>query len=211
MTTTPEKTPASPEAPGLSWRFRTRDLITVAIFAAIYMVITYVLGMLSLFGPLMWIVSVPVAIIVNGTTFMLFFTRVTHAGMFTLFAVVQGAFFLLHGGAPSGAAAAVVLGIVVEAIAYAGRYRARWSAIASYTIFGLTAFTPFLPMVLNRDAYFGSAAWQSMGEEFVNSADELFTLPLMGLLAAVCLLAGFIGALFGAAVLRKHFVRAGLA
>lgn len=68
-----------------------------------------------------------------------------------------------------------------------------------------------LPMIINREAYFGSPAWQSMGEAFVRAADELFTLPLMGAVAVGCVVAGFIGGLFGTAMLRKHFVNAGLA
>lgn len=211
MNVSPVSAPTQQSGRRLSWKFSARDLINTAIFGAIFMVVTYAVGMLSLFGPLMWLVSFPIAIVINGITFMLFLTRVHHAGMITLFSVVIALFFILHGGMVIGAAAAVLLGLIVEVIAYAGGYRSRWAAIASYTVFGLAGFIPVLPMIINRDAYFGSPAWQSMGEAFVHAADELFTLPLMGAVAVGCVVAGFIGGLFGTAMLRKHFVNAGLA
>jgi energy-coupling factor transport system substrate-specific component len=50
-----------------------------------------------------------------------------------------------------------------------------------------------------------------MGEEYVASADALTTLPVLGVLALAIAVAGLLGGLLGSAVLRKHFVRAGLA
>ncbi|MCH8614039.1 MptD family putative ECF transporter S component [Arsenicicoccus dermatophilus] len=188
-----------------------RDLITVAIFGAIYVVITYLLGMIGVFGPLAWMISVLVTVLVNGITFMLFYARVRRAGMVLLLSVILALAFLLHGGALVGALAAPVVGLGAELVARSGRYASRASGIGACTVFGLTAFVPFLPMLVDRESYFRSAAWQSMGADYVRAAEQVFTVPMMLALAVACLVAGLLGGLLGAAVLRKHFVRAGLA
>ena len=80
--------------PRFSLRFTARDLTSVAIFAVIMIVVTYVIGMLGILSPLVWLVVMPVSVLVNGIVFMLFLTRVKHAGMVTLFGVVIALFFL---------------------------------------------------------------------------------------------------------------------
>ncbi|MEZ3161337.1 MptD family putative ECF transporter S component [Microbacterium sp. BWT-B31] len=199
------------ERPRFSIEFSARDLLNVAIFAVIFIVVTYAIGMLGIISPLTWLLAVPVSIIVNGIPFMLFLTRVKHAGMVTLFAAIVGLFYLLSGNTLVSTIAIVLLGILAELVLLAGRYRSRWAAIGAYTVFSLGFFSPFLPLLYDRQGYFGSATWTQMGEDYIRASDELFSLPVLGLLALAILIAGFLGGLLGSAVLRKHFVRAGLA
>lgn len=210
--TTSRSTSWAPAAQNIrSLQLSARQLLNTAIFAAIFAVLTYALGLLSLFGPLAWLVSVPIAVIVNGITFTLFLTRVTHLGMVTLFGVVMAVVFVLHGGAAVGVPFTLVFAVLADLVALAGRYRTRWSAICSYALFSVTAFTPFIPIVLNRGSFFRTAAWEATGESYVEAAERLFILPVLGLLVLGCVAAGLVGGWFGTAVLRKHFVAAGLA
>lgn len=202
---------AAPARGPVSLRFTARDLVSVAIFAAIFIVVSYAIGMLGIISPLTWLLVVPVSIVVNGITVMLFLTRVRHAGMVTLFAVVVGGFYLLSGNTLISTLAIVGLGVLAEVVLWVGRYRSRWAAIWAYTLFALAFFTPFLPLLFDREGYFSTASWAQMGEEYVTAADRLLTLPVIGLLALAILIAGFVGGLLGSAILRKHFVRAGLA
>lgn len=85
------------------------------------------------------------------------------------------------------------------------------TAIWAYTVFALSIFTPVLPLLVDRNAYLTTSSWTQMGDEYVNAAGALLTGPVLGMMALVILVAGFLGGLLGSAVLRKHFVRAGLA
>ncbi len=199
------------EARRLSLRFSARDLLRVAIFAVIFIVATYAIGMLGILSPLVWLVIVLVQAIVGGVTVMLFLTRVRHAGMLTLFGLVVALFSLLNGNTLLSTAGIVVLGLLAELILWAGRYRSKWAAIWAYTVFGLSFFTPFLPLLLDRRAYLASSSWTQMGEDYVRASDTLLSAPVIGALALAVLVASFLGGLLGSAILRKHFVRAGLA
>lgn len=195
---------------GLSLRFSARDLVGVAIFAVIMVVVTYAVGMLGILSPLVWLAVVPVSVLVNGIVFMLFVTRVTHAGMVTLFGIVVALFYLLTGNTIFSTLGIILLAVIAEVVLRVGGYRSRWAAIWAYTIFALAFFTPFLPLVFDRENYLRSQSFTVMGEEYVAGADALITLPVLGALAVVVAVAGFFGGLLGSAMLRKHFLRAGL-
>jgi len=199
------------ERPRLSLRFSARDLLRVAIFAVIFIVVTYVIGMLGILSPLVWLLIVPVQAIVGGVVVMLFLTRVGHAGPLALFGLVVALFYLLSGNTVLSTAVILVLAVLAELLLWAGRYRSRWAAIWAYTLFGLSFFTPFLPLVLDREAYFATSSWTEMGEDYVRASDALLSAPVIGALAGGILVAAFLGGLLGSAILRKHFVRAGLA
>ncbi|MGO1315414.1 MAG: MptD family putative ECF transporter S component [Cellulomonadaceae bacterium] len=197
--------------PRLSVRFSARDLVSVAIFAVLMIVVTYVIGMLGILSPVVWLIVIPVSVLVNGIVFLLFVTRVKHAGMVTLLGVVVALFYLLTGNSIFSTIGIIVLAVLAEVVLWAARYRSRWAAIWAYTIFALSFFTPFLPLVFDRENYLRSPSFTRMGEDYVAGADALTTLPVLGVLAGGIAVAGFLGGLFGSAVLRKHFVRAGLA
>ncbi|SJM43996.1 Substrate-specific component BL0695 of predicted ECF transporter [Frigoribacterium sp. JB110] len=192
-------------------RFSARDLVNVAMFAVLMIVVTYAIGMLGIVSPLVWLAVVPVSVLVNGIVFMLFVTRVRHAGMVTLLGVVVALFYLLTGNTVFSSIGIIVLAVLAEVVLWGGGYRSRWAAIWAYTIFALSFFTPFLPLVFDREGYLTSPSFTRMGDEYVAGADALTTLPVLGVLAVAVAVAGFLGGLLGSAVLRKHFVRAGLA
>lgn len=197
--------------PRPSLRFSARDLLNTAIFAAILVVATFTTGMLGIFSPLVWLLITPLQVLVSGVIVLLFLTRIRHAGMFTLFAAVIALCYLPTGNTLLGVAGIIVLGLIAELILWVGRYRSKWAAIWAYTVFALSFFTPFLPLLVDREAYLAASSWTQLGPEYVHAADMLFTPPVLGIVALLILVTGFLGGLLGSALLRKHFVRAGLA
>lgn len=191
--------------------FSARDLVNVAIFVVIYIVQEFAIGMLGVISPLVWLLLVPVIIIVGGIVYTLFCTRVKHPGMATLFGILVALFYQTQGHPLVGSVAIVGLAVIADVILWLGKYRSKWAVIGAYTIFSLGFYTPFLPLVWDREAYFGEDVWKQMGAEYVQAANALFTGPVLAGLVGVVLVAGFLGGLLGSALLKKHFVRAGLA
>ena len=58
--------PPGSARPRLSLRFSARDLVNVAMFAVLMIVVTYAIGMLGILSPLVWLAVVPVSVLVNG-------------------------------------------------------------------------------------------------------------------------------------------------
>lgn len=202
---------AARQAPRFSFRFSARDLLSTAIFAVIFIVVGYAIGMLGLISPVTWLLVVPLGALVNGITFMLFVTRVKHAGMVTLFALIVALFYLIGGNNLLSTAGVVLVGVIADLVLSVGRYHSRRAAIGSYTVLGLAYGTPFLPLFIDRDSYFNTADWEQMGEEYRRGAELLLSPQVVVIFAIGLVVASFLGGLLGAAMLKKHFVKAGLA
>ncbi|MDR3359116.1 MAG: MptD family putative ECF transporter S component [Bifidobacteriaceae bacterium] len=205
-----DQTASSAEATGSPPRFSARDLVNVAVFGVIFLVVAWSISMLGVISPVVWLVTLPLEIVACGIPFALFLTRVKRGGLVAVFGLIVALFFLLAGNTLISSLGIVALGAAADLIFRAGG-GGKWASILAYTVFSLGFFTPFLPVLFDREAYFASSTWTDMGAAYTAAANALLTGPVLGLMAGAVLVAGFAGGLIGAAILRKHFVRAGLA
>lgn len=201
----------SPEGPSFSVRMRARDLLNVAIFAVIYLFVSYAMIMPGLISPLIFVVALLLGVIVCSIPYLLFLTRVKHGGMVTLFGVVLGLVFALSGYGWIAFALTVLVSVAAEVILWFGRYRSQRAAIGAYTVFALSSAAPFVPLVIDREAYFTSSAVSGQTPEYVEAMEQILTLPVVWGYFGATLVCGLLGALLGIVLLKKHFVRAGLA
>jgi energy-coupling factor transport system substrate-specific component len=195
----------------LSVAMSARDLLNVAIFAVIYFVVVYAIAMLGIISPLVMLLTLPLSIVVAGIPYMLFLTRVRHAGMVALFGTAIAVLYLISGQPLISTFLTVVVSVAAEAILWAGRYRSRWAAIGAYAVFSLWFIGPMLPLALNRAEYLSSPGMQAMGADYVAEFDRTVSATALWLYCLSTVVCGLIGGLLGAAALRKHFTRAGLA
>ena len=188
-----------------------RDLMTIGIFLAIYIVLYFAITMFGFLNPVMMLVTLGLSIVVGAIPFMLFLARVKHAGMVALFAIVLGVLLLVIGFPPLSIGVLVSLAVVVELVLAVTGYRSRWAGVLSYTIFSVWNTAPLLPLFYDRQGYFSSPSMSRMGPEYTARLDAfLSTGVLIGFdIAAVVL--GLIGGVIALRLLRKSFARAGLA
>ena len=188
-----------------------RDLMTIGIFLAIYIVLYFAITMFGFLNPVMMLVTLGLSIVVGAIPFMLFLARVKRAGMVALFAIVLGVLLLVIGFPPLSIGVLVALAVVVELVLAVTGYRSRWAGVLSYTIFSVWNTAPLLPLFYDRQGYFSSPSMSRMGPEYTARLDAfLSTGVLIGFdIAAVVL--GLIGGVIALRLLRKSFARAGLA
>lgn len=194
----------------LESRLRARDLLNVAIFVVLYIVVVFVVSMLGIVSPLMMVLTLPLVPVAAGIPYMLFLTRVRHPGVITLFGVVFAVASMSWGFAWQAALVIIVFAIIAEIPALAGRYRSKWASIVTYTIFSAWMIGPWIPMFLDPIRYFGAQEAQ-YGARYVAEMHEVLTVPIVLATWAAGIACAFLGGLLGTSVLRKHFRRAGLA
>jgi len=194
-----------------SLAFKARDFLNVAIFAVIYIVVIFAVAMLGIISPLVMVLTLPLAPLIAGIPYMLFLSRVRHGGMVTLFGIVFGLASMGWGHPWQSALVIVVVSLIGEIAMYLGRYRSTWAAIWTCTIFSAWMIGPWIPFFLDPAEYIAQQATQSMGSEYAAQMDAVLAPPVILGVWAAGIVFGFLGGLLGSAVLRKHFVRAGLA
>ncbi|MGO2747139.1 MULTISPECIES: MptD family putative ECF transporter S component [Microbacteriaceae] len=209
--TAPAPATAAPTPPKRSLRFSPRDIINVAIFAVIYFIVVFAVAMLGVISPFVMIVTLPLTPIVAGIPYMLFLTRVRHAGMVALMGVALAALDLVIGHPWQSALIIIVLSLIGEAIMAAGKYRSTWAAIWTYTVFSAWFIGPWVPFLLDPAGYIASYGLEAYGEEYAQSFRELVTVPTILLMVLSTVVCGFLGGLLGSRLLSKHFRKAGLA
>lgn len=192
-----------------SRRLTVRDLITVGIFSAFYIVVFYAAGMLGII-PIFMVVLPLMLPIVTGIPFMLYLTRIKKFGMITITGVLVS--LVMMGGGHSWYILVIgpACGVAADVILWTGKYASWKHSIVAFFVFSLWVFGPMLPLLVAQQAYLEQVS-QTYGTEYTQALSVLMpswywiTIPIQVAIGAL------IGAWIGRATLRKHFTRAGIA
>lgn len=99
-------------------------------------------------------------------------------------------------------------GLIAELIYKSGNYASQTKAVLTCGVFSMWAWGNFIPLFFNREAYW--ATRQSFGEEYITTLNSLMPMWLCPVLLIASFVFGIIGGMFGKALLKKHFKKAGI-
>ena len=189
-------------------KLKGKDLINIGIYAAIYCVVMTAIAMLG-YIPIMMPLLAVFCPLVGGIPMMLFYTKVKKFGMITIMSVIIGIYLWVTGMGIYPAIFGVVFGFLADLVAKSGGYQSFTKTVLSYGVMCLMLFGNFLPLYIDREGYFASR--QKFGQEYIDSLGNImqpWTAPVIIIASFVF---GVLGALLGKALLKKHFVKAGIA
>jgi len=189
-------------------KLKGKDLINIGIYAAIYCVIMTCIAMLG-YIPIMMPLLAVFCPLVGGIPMMLFYTKTKKFGMITIMSVIIGIYLWVTGMGIYPAIFGVVFGFLADLVAKSGGYKSFAKTVLSYGVMCLMLFGNFLPLYIDREGYFASR--QEFGQEYIDSLGNImqpWTAPAIIIASFVF---GVLGALLGKALLKKHFVKAGIA
>lgn len=192
----------------MSNKLQAKDLINVGIFTAIYFVVFFACGMLG-YIPVFLLLLPLICPLVSGIPFMLYLTKVRHFGMITITGLICGALMLVTGMSWQPIVSGVVFGILADLILKWGNYQSSKKTILAYTIFSIWLMGMMFPLYFARDSYF-AALVPAYGQEYADALMSYTPAWSFYVLTALAALGGFLGALLGKAVLKKHFKKAGI-
>lgn len=187
-----------------------RDLINIGVFTAIYFVVTFVSGMVGMFGPAFMFAGFLIGALINGSVVMLFMARTPVKGALTTMGIISGLLMVLSGHVWYTVITAALLGFAADAIVRSGDYQSRKRDIIAYGVFTLWIVTPLLPIVYQADAYF-AAIGKEMGQGYAESMRRLFTPWIIAIWTVVAFGFALFSAWVGTRILDKHFKKAGIA
>lgn len=189
-------------------KLKGKDLINIGIYAAIYCVIMTCISMLG-YIPIMMPLLAVFCPLVGGIPMMLFYTKTKKFGMITIMSVIIGIYLWVTGMGIYPAIFGVVFGFLADLVAKSGGYKSFAKTVLSYGVMCLMIFGNYLPLFIDREGYFASR--EKFGQEYVDALGNImqpWTAPVIIIASFVF---GVLGALLGKALLKKHFVKAGIA
>ena len=192
-------------------KLNAKDLITTAIFTVVTIIIFFVgsmtFGMIPVLYPfLVAFVSIP-----GGIVWTYIRVKVPKRFSILIQSVVTTMIFWLTGIGPFLALGFLSGGMLAEIVSGVGRYR----SFALNTVgYALQAFCihagAFLVAILSRDYYYDFCVTGGMSVEWTNTFLDFMSWTVMLGSGVLALAGAVIGMLVGKALLKKHFVKAGM-
>lgn len=188
-----------------------RDFITIGIFAAIMLVIFFVIGGAAGMTLVGTVANVPVTAFFTSIVYMLLVSKVRKKGTFLIMGTIAALPGLMAANV-IGVIASIAGWIIAESVASFNHYKNKKVLIFSYVL-GCTlhsaGFT--LPMYLSNAQYLIDR------QEILHLTDEalamylkMFTWPMYFGMVALTVVTSFLGALISTRILKRHFEKAGL-
>lgn len=191
-------------------KLQAKDLINIGLFTVLYFVlgccVAIPIGMVPIFLPVLGALWS----IITGIPFMLFLTRVKKFGMVTLMGILSGLLMGLTGMGFWGVLTGGVFGVLGDLIIKAGEYRSLKKGIFGYAVFSLWMIGTYIPMYFMADQARADFASQ-FSEEYADQVMGVMPFWSFILVIAGIFIFAFVGGFLGKALLKKHFVRAGIA
>ena len=189
-------------------RLNGRDLINIGIYSAIYLVLAIALAMTGLI-PIFLILLSSMYGLICGVPFMLFLTKVKKPGMIFIMSVIMGVVMMATGMTWMPIPFSVVTGLIAEVVYRSGNYKSMKAAVLTCGVFPMWACGNYLPLFLQRDQYFADRA--NYGQDYVDAVMSMTPNWMFFVLLIMTFVAGILGGLIGKKLLKKHFVKAGIA
>lgn len=187
-----------------------RDLVNAGLFSVLIFLVTFAAGMIGFLPTLMPIVPLFYGI-VAGPVYMLYSTKIKKPGMILIQTIVVTLAFMAAGHGIWILFTAVIGGGLGELVLRQGQYRSVRHARLAFTVQSLYAVGNWIPVYFSRNSYIKQMIDMGYGEEFTKKMMSVlpdWTFPLVIVLG---MLGAYIGCTIGIKMLKKHFIKAGMA
>ena len=193
-------------------KLKASDLINIGVFTALYFVLVTIatFGSAALFPGFNNVVLPAVCVLISGCVYMLLVAKLQKFGGISVMGIVMGLFFMTSGHFIISFAANIVMGIVADLVARAGKYKSRIGILLSYVLFSYGLFGPIIPMWFMKDAYVANLEARGKDTAYINELFANINMTTFVIAVAATLICALIGGLFGQKMIKKHFEKAGI-
>lgn len=191
-------------------KLQAKDLINIGLFTVLYFVLGCCVAIPIGFVPIFLPVLGSLWTLVTGIPFMLFAVRVKKFGMVTIMAVLSGLLMGFTGMGFWDVPVSLVFGLLGDLIMKSGEYRSAKKTLLGYGVFSLWMVGTYIPMYFMADQARADFA-AGFGEEYADRVMSVMPMWSIVLVVAGIFLCALLGGVIGKAILKKHFVKAGIA
>ncbi len=193
----------------MNQKLQAKDFITIGVFTAILFVVCFAVAMLGFIPIFIPLLSVLVPFI-GGIPFMLFATKAQKFGMTTIMGLLIG---IINGMMGHGIWAFLLgpaCGLLADLIMKSGNYRSSRKSELACGVFFVWVIGNYLPIIFTRAQYREQLITGGYGQEYADALMKLIPDWSLAPLGIATVVFGFLGAVLGKTMLKKHFERAGI-
>lgn len=190
-------------------KLNAKDFINIGIFTVIYFVMFFITGMLG-YIPIFAVIIPLVLGILGGIPFMLFLTKTGKFGAATIMGTLVSVLCFLMGQSWISIPFGIIFGFLADLIFKAGEYKSWKHTVLGYCVFTEWVIGSMLPMWIMRDTFFEAYRNNGGTDEYINAVMSLTANWMLPVVIVLGIIGGVIGAYLGKAILKKHFVKAGI-
>lgn len=191
-------------------KIQAKDLISLGLFTVLYFVLGCCVAIPIGFVPVFLPVLGALWTLITGIPFMLYAVRVKKFGLVTIMAILSGLLMGLTGMGYWGILTSAVFGVLGDLLMKSGEYRSAKKTILGYGVFSLWMVGTYIPMYFMVEQSRADFA-AGFGEEYADKVMSVMPAWSLILVVAGIFVFAILGGLLGKAVLKKHFVKAGIA
>jgi energy-coupling factor transport system substrate-specific component len=188
-------------------KLTTKDFIIAGAFAALYVVLLFVVVSATGLIPIVYICAPFTLSVVLGTVYMLYAAKIPKRWSLMVLAALVGLVTSM-GGMWFSLLWALLLGLTADLIANSGK-RSRKKYILSFMVFACTNMGPFWALVIAKQRFLDVCVGYG-GQDYADAIDRLTPWWIIFVFIALALVGGLIGGILGSRILKKHFEKAGI-
>ena len=186
-----------------------KDLINVGIYTAIYIAVVFVIGATNAI-PIMYPISMVIIPLIAGIPMMLYYTKIEKFGMLTITGAILAIFFYLSGYTWICVAFLFPTALIADIILKVGGYKKFGVIVISYMIYALGMLGGPANLWFAGESYWDGIR-ESMGEQYAEQLSNYMPSWMLWVGIILVIIGATLGALLGRKMLKKHFVKAGIA
>lgn len=188
-------------------KLKVKDLVTIGVFAVIYFVLMFSVGMIGVV-PILFLVYPTILGLVTGTPIMLFMAKVRKPWALFILGMISPLVMFAMGHTYVLPTISLIVMILAELIRRKGGYKSFKYEMISFAVFNTWICGSLMQMLLAKKKYIELS--MMMGKDYVQTLEKLITYPNMALVYIGAILGGIGGAYIGRKILKKHFIKAGI-
>lgn len=188
-------------------RLKIKDLVTIGVFAVIYFILMFSVGMIGMV-PILFLVYPTILGIVAGVVILFFMAKVQKPWALWILGMISPLIMFAGGHTYVLVVHALIVMSLAEFIRRLGGYCSFRYNMLAYSIFSTWICGSLMQMLLAKEKYMELS--MMMGKDYVDMLEKLITYPNMGIVYLGAFLGGMIGSYIGKAILKKHFEKAGI-
>ncbi|WP_024347099.1 MptD family putative ECF transporter S component [Lacrimispora indolis] len=191
-----------------SSKLSMKDIIIASVLGVICIAIRFLFMILGGILPVAWFASHMFDAIFIGPVYMLIVAKTRRTGPVFVISLVTGVIFI--SAAISIIVSEIIAGILAELALRKGQFENKFWIMISYVIFSFGFIGDFYLLWFHKESFLKYSE-NFMNAEYLDALSRLVSAPTMIFIIVSILIGSLAGGFLGFKLMRKHFVKAGVA